>query len=265
MPLQDLTPPPPPPARSDAPEDFIAKADAWLVWQATFASEVTTLASQIEAAGAMIAAASAYADPGLLALAGQTPAADRLPYYTGASTSALAVMTSAGRALLDDADAAAQRATLGLGSAALQAATAFEAAGALAGHVGASDPHTQYLLDSAVSAFMLTLLDDANAATALATLGIGTVSGTESSGKILLGSFALTWRDHSVTANTTTSCAYGADHTYSSWARAWFNGGNPSNTQQDNGPYVSSPGLSSASVFNALDSAPTGTLFSIGV
>lgn len=38
--------------------------------------------------------------------------------------------TAAGRALLDDADAAAQRATLGLGTAATQAAGAFDAAGA---------------------------------------------------------------------------------------------------------------------------------------
>lgn len=47
-------------------------------------------------------------------------AADRLVYFTGVSTIALATFTTAGRNLVDDADAEAQRTTLGLGTAATQ-------------------------------------------------------------------------------------------------------------------------------------------------
>ena len=111
-------------------------------------------------------------DAGLTSISGLTTAADKMLYTTAADTYAVTALTTAGRALLDDADAVAQRTTLGLGTAATSNTSAFEASGAVSTHAAAtSSVH-------GISAFGATLVDDADATAARTTLGLGTAATT---------------------------------------------------------------------------------------
>lgn len=76
----------------------------------------------------------------LTAIGALVSAADRLAYFNGAGTAALATFTAAGRALVDDADAAAQRVTLGLGTMAVEAAATYmpRTGGGFTGQITAS-------------------------------------------------------------------------------------------------------------------------------
>jgi hypothetical protein len=82
-------------------------------------------------------------DAGLQSISGLTTTADQMIYTTSSDTYATASLTSAGRALLDDADASAQRTTLGLGTLATQNANSVAiTGGTISGISNISDPGT---------------------------------------------------------------------------------------------------------------------------
>lgn len=113
-------------------------------------------------------------DATLTALAGVVTAANQLIYATGPDAFSTSALSAFARTLLDDADAATARGTLGA-----QAADATLTA--LAGVVTAANQliyatGADTFATTSLSAFIRTLLDDADAATARTTLGIGSVA-----------------------------------------------------------------------------------------
>ena len=82
-------------------------------------------------------------DAGLQSISGLTTTADQMIYTTSSDTYATTSLTSAGRALLDDANASAQRTTLGLGTIATQNANNVTiTGGTISGISNLSDPGT---------------------------------------------------------------------------------------------------------------------------
>ena len=104
-------------------------------------------------------------DAGLQSISGLTTAADQGIYLTASDTYSVYSLTAAGRALLDDADAAAQRTTLGLGGLALLGTV--DAATITDGSVGTTE-----LADSSVTIGKLSLVAQDLAGSLIANGGI---------------------------------------------------------------------------------------------
>lgn len=119
------------------------------------------------------------------AVSGLTPAADRYVYFTGPTTAATGTITSFARSILDDANASAVRTTIG----AQQADTTLTALSGLATDTNKLPYFTA--VDAAavtdLSAFGRSLIDDADAAAARTTLGLGTISTQDSSSVAITG------------------------------------------------------------------------------
>lgn len=137
-------------------------------------------------------------DAELSAIAGLTSAADKAPYFTGSGTAALMDVTSFARSILDDASEATFKATVNLEigtdvqayDAGLASIAGLTTAADRMIYTTASDTYAVATLTS----FVRTLLDDADAATFLTTLGltgITTAWGTYSP-TLAVGSGALT-------------------------------------------------------------------------
>jgi hypothetical protein len=145
--------------------------------------------------------ASARLPASLSSIYALTPAADRLPYYTAAATAALATFTAFARTLLDDADAPTMRTTLGLVAVASSGSAADLSTGTLlAARLPASLSSIYALTPAAdrlpyytsasvaalsvLTAYARTLLDDADAPTARATLGAANIAGDNFTGAV---------------------------------------------------------------------------------
>ena len=115
-------------------------------------------------------------DAELASVAGLTSAADKGIQFTGSGTASTFDLTAVGKALLDDADAAAQRTTLGVDIGTDVQAYDAELA-AIAGLTSAADKGIQFTGSGTAATYDLTsagkaLLDDADAAAQLVTLGV---------------------------------------------------------------------------------------------
>lgn len=206
---------------------------------------------------------------------GLTPAADKVAYYTGANSAALADLTALARTFLAASTNADQQAAIGVSAFArgllddTDAATARSTLGLVLGtDVQAFDGDLAAIAALTTTSFgrsLLTMADAAAVRSAISANAAPTVAGSSGTGWAITlgGGVVVTVKDITVSAGSTTSQTFGNGHTYSVFARAWIAGddatGDVSVTVNSAGT-----GLSSASVRSNASGSVTVTLFTIG-
>lgn len=119
-------------------------------------------------------------DADLQALAGLTSAADKLPYFTGSGTAAVTTFTTFARTLVDDANAAASRITLGLNIG--SDVQAYDATLLSIAALGSAADKMLYTTDvdtwaeASITSAGRAILDDNDATAQRITLGLGTMA-----------------------------------------------------------------------------------------
>jgi len=184
----------------------------------SFAAAGNIVATDVQAAIVELDDEKQGLDSELTAIASVTSAADKVPYFTGSGTAAVADLTTFARTFLDDANAAAVQTTLGLVpgtdvqayDAGLLSIAGLTTAADKMIYATASD--TYAVAD--LSSFARTVLDDANAAAAAVTLAVLALAGGAMSGALVMADNLVTrpvLKDYGETVNAIGATGGGTD------------------------------------------------------